>query len=96
MGDAGSGTTSLGTGWCVDQVAGHSTVTPIVQSPANNGAAATSGTATLSAAADAANRPYAAVMHRANEGTTPRTSWTELADVFGGTPSIGLDRKSVV
>lgn len=49
-----------------------------------NGGTGTSGSITLAAAGDSANRPISGWGHRENEVATPQTSWTELDD-FGHT-----------
>jgi hypothetical protein len=61
-----------------------------VQTPTNSGAAATSGSVTLSAAGDANNRPIAVFEHHANEATTHRTNWTEGDDMHGDGPDRAL------
>lgn len=56
-------------------------VAAIVQSVVTALAATgTSGSLTLAAAGNAANRPISAWAHRANEVTTPATNWTEIDD----------------
>lgn len=67
------------------------TAQAFVQQPTNSGAAATTGTVTLSAAASAANRPIAGFYHFANEATTPRTNWTEADDLALGTPAAAME-----
>lgn len=62
-----------------------------VQTPAGDGAGATSGSVSLSAAGSSDNRAIAAFMHAANEATTPRTNWTELDDFNGTGPTRGFE-----
>jgi hypothetical protein len=61
-----------------------------VQTPVDGAQSGTSGSVTLSAASDSANRPISFFGHRANESTTPRTNWNELDDLSG----TGADRGS--
>jgi hypothetical protein len=57
-----------------------------VQTPNNSGSSATSGSVTLAAAGNAANRPIAAFLHDADEVTVERTNWTECDDMHGSGP----------
>jgi hypothetical protein len=61
-----------------------------VQSPTNSGAAATSGSVTLSAAGSSDNRPIACFVHPIQEATTERTNWTEMDDLSGTGPVRGV------
>lgn len=61
-----------------------------VQQPTNSGTG-TSGSVTLSAAADSANRPIVCFWHKVNETTTPRTNWTEIDDLSGGGQVRGVE-----
>lgn len=61
-----------------------------VQKPTNTGTG-TSGSVTLSAAANSNNRPISGFCHSANEATTERTNWTEVDDLAGSAPSNGLE-----
>lgn len=89
--DEGDGP-STGTGWNIIRVSGHDEAAPIVGTPLeDNASSGTSATVTLASPANSENRALVGFMHRANEGKTPRANWTELADVFGGNPSIGLE-----
>jgi hypothetical protein len=49
----------------------------------------TTGSVTLAAAGNAANRPISAWFHLANEATTP--TWTEIDDLAGASPVRGLE-----
>jgi hypothetical protein len=64
-------------------------VPAFIQTPTGQGGSGTA-TVTLSAAADANNRPFAFVWHFANEPHTPRASWTEADDMAGAGPNIGV------
>lgn len=63
----------------------------IVQSPTATFTAATSGSITLSAAANSLNRAIAAFHHNADEVTAERTNWTELGDGSFATPINALE-----
>jgi hypothetical protein len=67
-------------------------VAAIVQSPVNTGTG-TTGTVTLSAAGNSENIELAAFVHLANEGTTPRTNWTEPVGSDGNfnAPATGVE-----
>ncbi len=62
----------------------------IVQTQTNNGTA-TSGSVTLSAAGNAANRPVACFSHQAQEATTPDPAWEEVDDNSGAGPARGFE-----
>lgn len=64
---------------------------PVVQCPAAATGTGTSGTQTLSAAADAANRTMGASGHGAFEGTTHPTGWTELGDSPQNSPACAFN-----
>jgi hypothetical protein len=72
----------------VDTTGGLAAV--FVQSPSNTGSG-TTGTVTLSAAANSNNRPFAAFYHGTNESKTFRTNWTELDDLGGTGPTRNLE-----
>lgn len=77
------GATAGGCARAILELTGADTTNPIVSGSIvtnNSNTAATSGTVTLNAAANGNNRPIAAFVHNANEGTTPRTNWTEIVD----------------
>jgi hypothetical protein len=61
-----------------------------VQTPTNTGSG-TSGSVTLAAAGNAANRPISFFIHAVKEATTPRTNWTELDDMLGTGPDRCLE-----
>lgn len=61
-----------------------------VQTPTNSGTG-TTGTVTLAAAGNSANRPIAAFSHQANEATTPDAAWTEVDDMNGLGPVRGFE-----
>src|SRR3972149_3527080 len=56
-----------------------------IQTPTASGSG-TSGSITLAAAADGGNRPISGWFHNANEGSTPRTNWTEVDDLTSTAP----------
>lgn len=87
-GDLGSGATASGAGWAVIQITGHNTTTPVVQAVGAGGGSGT-GAVTLATAGSTENRAFSYWSHRANEGSTPRTNWTELSDHNGSSPSAG-------
>lgn len=60
-----------------------------VQTPTNTGTG-TSGTVTLSAAGDAANRPISCFWHLANEVSEERANWTEIDDMRGAGQNRGV------
>lgn len=64
----------------------------VIQAPVvNAGAAATSGSVTLAAAASANNRPISAFNTGSNEALTERTNWTEMDDLGGTAPTRALE-----
>jgi hypothetical protein len=67
-------------------------VAAIVQNPTNTGTGL-SGTLSLSAASASANRLLAFFAHLANQGTTPRTDWTEPVGSDGNfnNPATGVE-----
>lgn len=65
-----------------------------VQTVVGGGAAATFLELALAAAGHADNRPIAGFFHRGNEGSTERTNWTEMDDLFGATPVHDLETQS--
>jgi hypothetical protein len=64
-------------------------VAAFIQTPTGQGTG-TTGTVTLSNAADANNRPIAFVWHFATEAHTPRALWTEADDMSGAGPNVGI------
>ncbi len=91
-----AGQTQMGAEWAIIEVTGQggSTETDaLVQvKEATSGGSSTSGSVTLtSAASDVNNRCVFGVRHEANEGVTPRTSWTELGDASHNNPAIGIE-----
>jgi hypothetical protein len=63
---------------------------PFMQSASAESASGTSPSVTLSAFASPNNRPLVACSHDANEASAPEFGYTELADVNGTSPSVGL------
>lgn len=61
-----------------------------IQTPSNNGTG-TSGSVTLAAAGNSANRPIACFSHQANEATTPDGAWTEVDDQNGTGSARGFE-----
>lgn len=61
-----------------------------VQTQTNNGSG-TSGSVSLSAAANSGNRPIAAFYHKASEATTPDADWTEADDMNITGPTNGAE-----
>lgn len=64
----------------------------VVQSKTGGSAStATSGSVAMDNAPVAANRCFSAWVHAAQEASTPRASWTEIADLSHGTPGRGVE-----
>jgi len=84
---------ALGCARSIVQIKGHDVAAPIVQAVVGGGpgdiSAVTNASIGLAAAGGANNRALSFWMHRAQEVTTPATSWTELADDNDTTPSRG-------
>lgn len=62
----------------------------IRQKPTNSSSSATSLNVNLAAAGDAPNRVVAGIGHGQNEGSTEKTDWTRLDDLFGSAPGRSL------
>lgn len=77
---------------CDDADLSGGVVASIIQAVTNAGAASqTSGSITLSAAANSNNRPIAGFVHGAATESTPRTNWTEMDDGTYATPDRGME-----
>jgi hypothetical protein len=84
--------TASGAGWAVIQVTGHHVVNPVRQAAVDPGTqgVTTSHSVTLSDPVDANSRAFAFFVILANDVLTPRTNWTELSDVAGASPVMGM------
>jgi hypothetical protein len=99
MNDAlGGGTTAISFAYAVIEVTDQNTARLVNQirfvPPDMLGAIAhseTSASVTLESALDADNRAFSWWVHRANEATTPRASWTELFDDSDASPANGAE-----
>jgi hypothetical protein len=98
--DMGGGTTSTGTGWVVIQVTGHHVAQPVRQCqypgtgtfPTVSGWNGTSSlTLPMLSPADSNSRAFSFFVHQSNGTKTPRASWTELSDVVGTSPNVGIE-----
>lgn len=62
-----------------------------VQNQGNKGSSGTSGSVTLDAPGNLANRPISFFWHLVTESVSPRTNWTELDDLTGAEQARGVD-----
>jgi len=62
-----------------------------VQSPSATGTTETTGTVTLAAAGNAANRPISCFYVNLEQSVTHRANWTEVDDFTGSAPARGFD-----
>lgn len=76
--------------WSVIQVTGARPTSPVVQVTAATIGTGTSGTATLAAAADAANRTFGAAAHATVESSSAPSGWTLISQIGIGSPATEL------
>jgi hypothetical protein len=91
--DMGGGTTAIGCAWSIIEVTGHDTTYPVRQPvfPAGTfGANTTYAVNFPQDAADSNSRCFAAIAASVAGGVTPRTSWSELSDNSGASPTISF------
>jgi hypothetical protein len=93
--DRGSGTTSIGTGWSVIQIAGHHVVAPVRQvaipAPQESGGATVRSMYLPGDPADSNSRPIAWFSFGGTQTVTPRTNWSELSETITTLPGKVLE-----